>query len=80
MAPNHDTIADGYVDIYLLPIPERNVDAYGQQATRFGRVTVSTGRSATASFDPRVAQLVDAEPLPDMNRMSFGGFQTFVRA
>jgi len=30
--------------------------------------------------DPRIAELVDAEQLADMNRMSYGGFQTFVNA
>jgi hypothetical protein len=28
----------------------------------------------------RVAQLLDAEQLADMNRMSYGGFETFVSA
>ena len=27
-----------YVDIYLLPVPETNLDAYRQQATIFGQV------------------------------------------
>lgn len=32
MARGDDTQTDGYVDIYLLPIPARNVAAYREQA------------------------------------------------
>ncbi len=113
------TTTDGYVDIYLLPIPERNVAAYQQQATLFGKVAreygalsyrefraddlgdslkVADGDLLTAAVvdfksrahrdevmakvmtDARVEQLIDAEQLADMNRMSYGGFQTFVNA
>ena len=35
---------------------------------------------AKVMCDERVAQLVDEQPLADMNRMSYGGFETFVNA
>jgi uncharacterized protein YbaA (DUF1428 family) len=113
------TATDGYVDIYLLPIPERNVEAYRRQATLFGTVAREYGALSYREFrgddlgddlkpaegdlltaavvdfrsrehrdevmakvmgDPRVTELVEAEQLADMNRMSYGGFQTFVNA
>ena len=43
MARSTDTTTDGYVDIYLLPIPERNVAAYREQATLFGQVAREYG-------------------------------------
>lgn len=115
----HTNATDGYVDIYFLPIPERNIDAYRRQATSFGKVAreygalsyrefraddvgddmkVADGDLLTAAVvdfksrehrdevmakvmgDPRVTEMVDAEQLADMNRMSYGGFQTFVNA
>ena len=33
----------GYVDIYLLPIPEGNIDAYREQAQAFGSVAKEHG-------------------------------------
>ena len=118
MARSNDSSTDGYVDIYLLPIPERNVAAYREQATLFGQVAreygalryrefrgddldtfkVGDGDLLTAAVvdfksrahrdevmakvmcDARVEQLVDAQPLADMTRMSYGGFETFVSA
>jgi len=119
MARNNDITSDGYVDIYLLPIPARNVAAYQQQATLFGSVAREYGALAYREFraddlgesmqvgdgdlltaavvdfksrahrdevmakvmcDARVEALLDAEQLADMNRMSYGGFQTFVSA
>jgi uncharacterized protein YbaA (DUF1428 family) len=119
MARTNDITADGYVDIYLLPIPERNVAAYKEQATLFGKVAreygalryrefrgddlgdslqVGKGDLLTAAVvdfksrahrdevmakvlcDARVEQLLDAEQLADVNRMSYGGFETFVSA
>ena len=120
MARSNDTTADGYVDIYLLPIPERNVAAYREQATLFGRVAreygalryrefraddlgdafkVGDGDLLTAAVvdfksrahrdevmakvmcDERVEQLIcGQQPLADMSRMSYGGFETFVSA
>jgi uncharacterized protein YbaA (DUF1428 family) len=35
---------------------------------------------AKVMCDARVEQLVDAQPLADMTRMSYGGFETFVSA
>jgi len=35
---------------------------------------------AKVMCDERVAQLIDEQPLADMNRMSPGGFETFVNA
>ncbi len=119
MARTDTTTTDGYVDIYLLPIPARNVAAYKEQATLFGTIAreygalryrefraddlgetfeVGDGDLLTAAVvdfksrahrdevmakvmgDPRVTELVEAEQLADMNRMSYGGFQTFVNA
>ena len=120
MARSSDSsTSDGYVDIYLLPIPERNVAAYQQQATIFGTVAreygalryrefrgddlgdslkVADGDLLTAAVvdfksrahrdevmakvmcDERIDQLVGQPPLADMNRMSYGGFETFVSA
>ena len=115
MARSNDT-TDGYVDIYLLPIPERNVAAYREQATLFGQVAREYGAlryrefraddlgdtfevgdgdlltAAVVDFKSRahrdevmakvmgyelVEQLVCGPPLADMNRMSYGGFETF---
>jgi len=64
--------SDGYVDIYLLPIPERNVEAYRQQATLFGKVARECGALRYREFR--------GDDLADMNRMSPGGFETFVSA
>lgn len=119
MARSNETTTDGYVDIYLLPIPERNVAAYREQAMLFGQVAreygalryrefrgddlgdtfkVGNGDLLTAAVvdfksrahrdevmakvmcDERVEQLVGDEPLADMSRMSYGGFETFVSA
>ena len=119
MARSTDSSTDGYVDIYLLPIPAHNVAAYRQQATLFGTVAreygalryrefrgddlgdslrVGDGDLLTAAVvdfksrehrdevmakvmcDERVEALIDQQPLADMNRMSYGGFQTFVSA
>ena len=35
--------AAGYVDIYLLPVPAANIEAYREQATTFGEVAVEHG-------------------------------------
>ena len=43
MTRRNDTSTDGYVDIYLLPIPERDVEAYREQATVFGQVAREYG-------------------------------------
>ncbi|MDP1847119.1 MAG: DUF1428 family protein [Solirubrobacteraceae bacterium] len=43
MARSNDSSTDGYVDIYLLPIPERNVAAYREQAMLFGQVAREYG-------------------------------------
>lgn len=40
----------GYVDIYLLPIPEANIDAYRQQATIFGAVAREHGALSYREF------------------------------
>jgi uncharacterized protein YbaA (DUF1428 family) len=119
MARSDTTSTDGYVDIYLLPIPARNVAAYQQQATLFGTVAreygalryrefraddlgesmqVGEGDLLTAAVvdfksrahrdevmakvmcDVRVEAMLDGQPLADMNRMSYGGFETFVSA
>lgn len=40
----------GYVDIYMLPVPEKNLDAYRQQATRFGKVAKEHGALSYREF------------------------------
>ena len=40
----------GYVDIYLLPVPERNLEAYTQQATTFGKVAKEHGALSYREF------------------------------
>ncbi len=35
--------SDGYVDLYLLPVPEDRLDAYRTQATTFGEVALEHG-------------------------------------
>ena len=42
--------AEGYVDIYLLPVPEKNIDAYREQATTFGKVAKEHGALAYREF------------------------------
>jgi len=39
-----------YVDIYLLPVPEKNIDAYREQATTFGTVAREHGALAYREF------------------------------
>ncbi|CAA9536298.1 MAG: hypothetical protein AVDCRST_MAG79-1401 [uncultured Thermoleophilia bacterium] len=34
---------EGYIDLYLLPVPEENLDAYRRQATIFGTVVKEHG-------------------------------------
>lgn len=43
-------MAEGYVDIYLLPVPERNVEEYTRQATLFGQVAVEHGALSYREF------------------------------
>jgi uncharacterized protein YbaA (DUF1428 family) len=40
----------GYVDIYLLPVPEENLDAYRDQANTFGRVAKEHGALSYREF------------------------------
>jgi uncharacterized protein YbaA (DUF1428 family) len=40
----------GYVDIYLLPVPEQNVDAYVEQATTFARAVKEHGGLSYREF------------------------------
>ena len=42
--------AAGYVDIYLLPVPEENLDAYRQQAHTFGSVAKEHGALSYREF------------------------------
>ncbi len=41
---------EGYVDLYLLPVPEQNLDAYRQQAITFGRVAREHGAVSYRGF------------------------------
>jgi len=40
----------GYVDIYLLPVPENNLEAYRRQATTFGTVAKEHGALSYREF------------------------------
>jgi len=40
----------GYVDIYLLPVPENNLEAYRGQATTFGTVAKEHGALSYREF------------------------------
>jgi uncharacterized protein YbaA (DUF1428 family) len=53
----------GYVDIYLLPVPEKNLEAYRQQATTFG--TVAKERGALSYREFRGDDLDDKLKVPD---------------
>jgi uncharacterized protein YbaA (DUF1428 family) len=41
---------DGYVDLYLLPVPETNLDAYRPQALLFGTVAREHGALSYREF------------------------------
>jgi uncharacterized protein YbaA (DUF1428 family) len=55
--------AQGYVDIYLLPVPEQNLDAYERQATEFGTVVKEYGALSYREF--RGDDLDDNLKVPD---------------
>jgi uncharacterized protein YbaA (DUF1428 family) len=40
----------GYVDLYLLPVPEDRLDAYRAQATTFGEVALAHGALSYREF------------------------------
>lgn len=54
---------EGYVDIYLLPVPEQNLEAYRQQATTFGTVAKEHGALSYREF--RGDDLDDKLRVPD---------------
>ena len=41
---------NGYADIYLLPVPEKNIDVYREQATTFGLVLKEYGALSYREF------------------------------
>lgn len=41
---------EGYVDIYLLPVPEKNIDLYRTQATTFGAIVQEHGAFSYREF------------------------------
>lgn len=43
MTTDENTTSAGYVDIYLLPVPERRVDEYREQASAFGAIAKEHG-------------------------------------
>lgn len=43
-------MAAGYVDIYLLPVPEKNIDAYRDHATGFAKIVVEHGALSYREF------------------------------
>jgi uncharacterized protein YbaA (DUF1428 family) len=54
MTPANDATTDapvrGYVDIYLLPVPARNLEAYQQHATLFGTIAKEHGALSYREF------------------------------
>ena len=50
MDRNADETVVKYVDIYLLPVPERNIEPYKAQATRFGQVAREHGALSYREF------------------------------
>jgi uncharacterized protein YbaA (DUF1428 family) len=42
--------AVGYVDIYLLPVPEENIESYREQATTFAKATQELGALSYREF------------------------------
>ncbi|MBA3261225.1 MAG: DUF1428 family protein [Thermoleophilaceae bacterium] len=54
---------EGYVDIYILPVPENNLEAYRQQATTFGTVAKEHGALSYREF--RGDDLDDNLKVPD---------------
>ena len=44
------TDVEGYVDLYLLPVPERNIEEYRRQALSFGSVVREHGALSYREF------------------------------
>lgn len=42
--------AQGYIDLYLLPVPEQNLGPYVEQATAFGTVAMEHGALSYREF------------------------------
>lgn len=117
----------GYIDLYLLPVPKKNLEKYKKIATRFGKMAREFGAleyrefvgedlspkkvlsfkkavqskptelviSALVGFksrahrdqvmkkmftDPRMQEMMQEEPIADMSKMYYGGFETIVDA
>ncbi|HVE91518.1 MAG TPA: DUF1428 domain-containing protein [Actinomycetota bacterium] len=120
----------GYVDLYLLPFPKKNLDRYKDVANKFGRIARECGALGYREFlgedlspegvlpftkaapigdgevlsaaiveyesrahrdevmkkifaDPRMEEMKqdmnpDGDPVADMSKMYYGGFETFV--
>ena len=115
----------GYIDLYLLPLPKKNLAKYKGQAVRFGKMAREFGAldyrefvgndlfpkgvvsftkalkvkpgeiliTSVVSFkskshrdqvmkkmfkDPRMEEMMQEEPLTDMKKMFYGGFETIV--
>jgi uncharacterized protein YbaA (DUF1428 family) len=60
---HEEKIMEGYVDIYLLPVPEDNLEAYRRQATTFGTVAKEHGALSYREF--RGDDLDDKFKVPD---------------
>lgn len=75
-----DTRIEGYVDVYLLPVPEENLEAYRQQATTFGAVAKEHGALSYREFrgDDVGESLQVAEGKVLTVAVRYGGFQAFV--
>jgi len=43
MGTDDSATVEGYVDIYLLPVPKQDLEAYRREATTFGKVAKEHG-------------------------------------
>lgn len=50
MSARNGASTAGYVDLYLLPVPEKDLEPYRQQATTFGQVVREHGGRAYREF------------------------------
>jgi len=65
-----------YVDGYVLPVPRKNLQAYGRIARKAGKIWREHG--AKVMKDPRLSGM-DPKSMPfDCKRIVYGGFKILV--
>jgi uncharacterized protein YbaA (DUF1428 family) len=62
--------AQGYIDLYLLPVLEQSIDPYREQATAFGVVTLEHGALSYREF--RADDLGEGWTVPDGHLLAAG--------